>query len=65
MKREVCGNRRTFLKMAAFFSGFAALLTLGKPAGFASPKKPVPQPTSGQGYRLTEHIRKYYETARM
>lgn len=65
MKREVSGNRRQFLKMAAFFSGFAALLTLGKPAASASPKPASQPPPSGQGYRLTEQIKKYYETARM
>ncbi len=64
MEREVAG-RRTFLKGAALLSGCAALLTLMKPAAAAA-KQPVPQPPqSGQGYRLTEHIKKYYETAGM
>ena len=65
MKREVSGSRRTFLKTAAFFSGFVAFFTLGKRVPFAY-GPPVPQQSrTGKGYRLTEHIKRYYETARM
>jgi hypothetical protein len=64
MKINFSDNRRSFIKNAAIFSGFAALLGMIRPAP-AQPKEPLPQhePPS-QGYRLTEHIRKYYETAR-
>lgn len=64
MKMELSGNRRTFFKHAALFGWLAVLLAGGRPA-VAKPKQSSPQPEpSGQGYRLTEHIKKYYETAR-
>ncbi len=66
MKMEFPSNRRIFIKKsAAFFGGFAALFAVGRPA-VVKPKQTLPQPEpSGQGYRLTEHIKKYYETARV
>lgn len=65
MKVEFTGSRRTFIKSAAIFGGFAALFGAGKPVA-ARPKEPLPQQEeSGKGYRLTEHIKKYYETARL
>jgi hypothetical protein len=65
MKMEFPSNRRIFIKKsAAFFGGFTVLITMGRPA-VVKPKQPLPQPEpSGQGYRLTEHVKKYYETAR-
>ena len=64
MKMELSGNRRTFFKQAALFGGLGVLLAMGRPA-VAKPKQSLPEPEpSGQGYRLTEHIKKYYETAR-
>jgi hypothetical protein len=65
MKMEFPSNRRTFIKKsAAFFGGFAVLITMDRPA-VAKPKQSSPEPEpSGQGYRLTEHVKKYYETAR-
>jgi hypothetical protein len=64
MKIEIINNRRKFIKSAALFSGLAVLLGMGRPGVF-KPKQPLPEPEpSGQGYRLTEHVKKYYETAR-
>lgn len=67
MKMEFSGNRRTFIKSAAIVGGFAALIGLVKPAGVKAGGKQgesLRQPEqSGQGYRLTEHIKKYYKTA--
>jgi hypothetical protein len=64
MKVELTGNRRTFMKSAAIFSGLAALFGIAKPAR-AEPKEPSPeQEQPSQGYRLTEHVKRYYETAR-
>ena len=58
-------GRRKFLKGATIFGGLAALLDIVRPTA-AGPKKPQRQPEhSGQGYRLTEHVKKYYETARL
>ncbi len=65
MKIELTGNRRTFMKSAAIFGGIAALLGMVKP----SPPKPKAlsqeQEQQSQGYRLTEHVKRYYETARL
>ncbi len=65
MKLELTGSRRSFIKMTALLGGVAALLGAGRPAA----AKPEPVPTqpeeSGQGYRVTEHIKKYYRTARL
>lgn len=65
MKMEFPSNRRTFIKKsAAFFGGFAVLITMGRPT-VAKPKQSLPEPEpSGQGYRLTEHVKKYYKTLR-
>jgi hypothetical protein len=64
MNIESIMGRRKFLKSATIFGGLAALLGLVKPAG-AGPKGPQRQPEQPvQGYRLTEHVKKYYETAR-
>ena len=53
-------KRRDFLKLVGFGSvaGAAALVT-GKPAAKADEAK-----STTSGYRETEHVRKYYETAR-
>ena len=64
MKLEFSGNRRSFLKGAAIVGGLALLFGLDRPAA-AKPKQSPPQPEQSKGYRLTEHVKKYYETARM
>jgi hypothetical protein len=64
MDRELAGTRRTFVKGAALLAGLTALFGITGP-GLAKPPQPVKKPEpSGQGYRMTEHIKKYYETAR-
>ncbi len=64
MKMETTCDRRKFIKSAAIASGLAALLGRLRPTT-AKTKQPLPQEEPGKGYRLTDHIRKYYETARM
>jgi hypothetical protein len=64
MIMETTCDRRKFIKSAAIASGLAVLLGRVRPAA-AKTKQPMPQEEPGKGYRLTEHIRKYYETARM
>ncbi len=52
------------MKCAAIFGGLAAFLGLVGPTA-ARQNDPVPQgEASKKGYRLTEHVKKYYETAR-
>ncbi len=65
MDFEFITERRKFLKNATIFGGLAALLGVVKPVN-ARLKEPQRQPERcGQGYRLTEHVKKYYETARL
>lgn len=65
MEREIIGNRRTFIKSAALIGGLAVLFGIGARPRVVKPKGPLPKPEpSGQGYRLTEQVKKYYETAR-
>jgi hypothetical protein len=64
MKLEFSGSRRTFLKGAAILGGLALLLGRDRPAA-ARPKESPPQQETSKGYQLTEHVKKYYETARM
>ena len=63
MQWELSGNRRMFLKGAAIIGGLALLLGRGRPAA-AKPVQSPPQQEPSKGYRLTEHVKKYYETAR-
>ena len=62
---KLSGSRRAFIKYTAIFGGSALALFLGRPAT-AKPKQPLSEkaPTD-RGYRLTEHIKRYYETARL
>ena len=65
MKREFAGSRRAFIKNAALFAGLAALLGRGDRTAAAAPIKPRENKNQeSQGYRLTEHVKKYYHTAR-
>ncbi len=67
MKTESPCNRRTFIRHAAIFGGLAALVGLRRPAeagrAQAAPA-PSREPTAA-GYRLTEQVKRYYETARL
>jgi hypothetical protein len=64
MSIELSGNRRTFLKQAAIFGWLGVLAVTGGPAA-DEPKKALPAPAPhGRNYQLTEHVLKYYETAR-
>jgi len=66
MKIEFTGSRRAFMKNAAIFAGLAAILGRGSRPAAASPEKPLEKKNeSSQGYQLTEHVKKYYETARL
>ena len=64
MKTEFIGSRRSFIKMAALVGGVAALLGPGRPAAAKPKPSPARPDEPGQGYRLTEHNKKYYQTAR-
>jgi len=55
-------GRRNFFKNAALLGGAAALAVLGKRTG-ARPSPDLSDKSRSRGYRLTPHIRKYYEKA--
>jgi len=63
MTEQYSDERRNFLKTIALLSGAAASLPLTRKAIAGDqpvlllPEKPA------QGYRETEHIKKYYQTA--
>jgi hypothetical protein len=65
MKMELIVNRRTFIKSAAILSGLAAFLGIVKPTASRSKEPLPPAEPKAQGYRLTEHIKQYYKTARL
>ncbi len=66
MKMEFTGSRRTFIKKCGDLRRVLPLAWPWKPPAAATPSKPLEQKTeSSQGYRLTEHVKKYYETARL
>ncbi len=67
MKTEIPCNRRTFIRLAAIAGGIAALTGLRRPADAGRVQTiaaPSAEPTA-KGYRLTEHVKRYYETARL
>lgn len=60
---KVNESRRNFLRAAGLGSAGLAAAVL---APVVSPVDPAerPEEPQGKGYHLTDHIRKYYETAR-
>jgi hypothetical protein len=63
MKTEFTSNRRGFIKSAAVVGGLSILMGLTGRARAETGKKPSEPEEKDQGYRLTEHVKKYYETA--
>jgi hypothetical protein len=56
-------NRRRFLATIGL-GGAAAVAAVASRKSGEAPRQAAGEPRSA-GYRLTEHIRKYYETARV
>ena len=64
MTEQYSDARREFLKTVALLAG-AAVAVPKTTRAFPVGKPPMQlQEPSGQGYRETEHISKYYQTAR-
>lgn len=57
-------SRRRFLHAAGLGAVGAAAAVLAPVAVQAEPAKEAEDP-QGKGYRLTDHVRKYYETTRL
>ncbi len=63
-KKKQSPSRREFLKTAGMGAGVAAVASVVlSPAEVMA--KPALQDGKAAGYHETEHIRKYYESARM
>lgn len=65
MKLDSSSTRRSFIKRAALLGGAALLLAAGPPKTIR-PEAAAPEPSASgdRGYRLTDHIKTYYEKAR-
>lgn len=66
-QREIRGGRRAFFRTVAGLgvaAGTGALILRGGLAQASAPDAGAAAPPSKAGYRETDHIRKYYETAR-
>jgi hypothetical protein len=64
--RSTMRDRRRFLKKAGLAAGAGALLALGPGRGLAAAAHAdakADQSRKGRGYRLTAHIRRYYQKA--
>lgn len=59
-------RRRLFAGVgtAGALAGAAAVLPLAREAAPAAPAEPKP-PEAGGGYRLTAHVQRYYQTAKV
>ena len=64
MKVKFSDNRRTFLKTAVLLGGTTVGLALAKKAAAEQGQPLGQQEKPGRGYHVTEHISKYYKTAR-
>lgn len=65
-QREISGARRGFFRTVAGLgvaAGAGAVILRGGEAPEAE-SKATPEPPQSRGYRETDHVRKYYETAR-
>jgi hypothetical protein len=68
MDLDFKASRRTFIKTAVVFGCLGALLGIGSSSAAEAKKlssRPEQPAQSGQGYKLTEHVKRYYETARL
>jgi hypothetical protein len=68
MELDFKASRRTFIKTAVIFGGLGAILGIGSRSAAGAkelPSRPEQSAQSGQGYKLTEHVKRYYETARL
>jgi len=66
MKIDLTGSRRNFLKNTAILGGLGLLSMLGYGKNKDAEVRNIsPASADSEGYRLTEQIKKYYETARL
>jgi hypothetical protein len=59
-------RRGFFFGAAATAAGAATIVALpGAPALEAALQEPKPAPENGGGYKLSDHVKRYYKTARV
>lgn len=65
-KQEHLSRRRLFAGVGAAgaLAGAAALLPRGEPVQSVA-QAPQPAPEAGGGYQLTDHVKRYYQTAKV
>lgn len=63
--RDTKTDRRKFLRDLATASGLAAVAGSAGAAVAAPALEPAPQPSRPAGYRVTAHVSKYYDKARI
>ncbi len=65
MKQEIKSiERRTFMKRAGLGVGAVGAVAVGLPKSSAAAVSGTGAKPGKSGYRETEHVKKYYETAR-
>ena len=64
MAENYSDERRSFLKTVVLAGSAVACVPLAKKTMASDATLPLQKEESGQGYRETEHISKYYQTAR-
>ncbi len=65
MKQEIKSiERRTFMKRAGLGVGAVGAVAVGLPKSSAAAVPGTGAKSGKSGYRETEHVKKYYETAR-
>ena len=70
LARETKMSTQSSTGRRSFFTGIGALAAAGLAAKMASSPPDAappaePEPPAGNGYRLTEHIQKYYRTTKI
>jgi nitrous oxide reductase len=63
--RDSKSNRRKFLRDLAAAGGLAAVAGTAGAAAAAPAAAPKPQAKAPSGYRVTAHVSKYYDKARI
>jgi hypothetical protein len=63
--RELKGNRREFLRNLAAAGGVAAVAGATGHAATRSTPELEPETHEPEGYRVTDHVAKYYQKARI
>ncbi len=64
-KKATKMDRRNFIRNAGLGVGAAGAAAVGLSVGKATAASPGPASSKGAGYQETEHVKKFYELARV